>query len=50
VDSDLEGFLSDISNRLYQEDKTLIKFRNVYQKMADEKLLQKKREGFKDEE
>ncbi|MCK4922136.1 MAG: hypothetical protein KAS71_13885 [Bacteroidales bacterium] len=47
---DLEEFLSDVSNRLFQEDKTLIKFRNVYQRMADDKLLQKEREGFRDDE
>lgn len=48
-DSALEGFLSDISNRLYQEDNTLIKFRDVYQKMADKKLIENKREGYRDE-
>ena len=34
--------LSDISDRLLQEDKTLIKFRNVYQSLADEKLKENK--------
>jgi putative GTP pyrophosphokinase len=49
-DKNLENFLSDISDRLLQEDKTLIKFRNVYQNLADEKQKKKKREGFKDED
>jgi putative GTP pyrophosphokinase len=48
-DKTLENFLSDISDRLLQEDKTLIKFRNVYQTLADEKQKKKKREGFKDD-
>lgn len=48
-DSDLEGLLSDISDRLATEDKTLIKFRKVYQRLADEKLTNKTREGFRDE-
>lgn len=43
-----ESFLADISERLAIEDKTLIKFRNVYQNLADEKQKQGKREGFKD--
>jgi putative GTP pyrophosphokinase len=45
--ANLETFLSDISDRLLQEDKTLIKFRNVYQSLADQKLKTKQREGFK---
>jgi len=48
-DKNLENFLSDISDRLLQEDKTLIKFRDVYQSLADEKQKSGKREGFKDE-
>jgi putative GTP pyrophosphokinase len=47
-DVNLENFLSDISTRLFQEDKTLMKFRDVYQNLADEKLQQNIREGFKD--
>jgi putative GTP pyrophosphokinase len=46
---DYEVFLADIAERLSLEDKTLIKFRDVYQKMADKKLLDEKREGFRDE-
>ncbi len=48
VDTNYEEYLSAISNRLLREDKALMKFRNVYQKSADEKLMQNKREGFKD--
>jgi len=47
--NNLEDFLSDISDRLLNEDKTLIKFRNVYQSLADEKQKLGKREGFKDD-
>jgi putative GTP pyrophosphokinase len=47
---DYEAFLADISERLAIEDKTFIKFRDVYQRMADEKQAQGQREGFKDEE
>jgi len=43
-----ETLLADISDRLFLEDKTLIKFRNVYQQLADEKLKTGKREGFQD--
>jgi putative GTP pyrophosphokinase len=46
----LEEFLSDISDRLLQEDKTMLKFRNVYQKLADEKQKAGTREGFKDDD
>jgi putative GTP pyrophosphokinase len=42
----LEDLLSDISNRLANEDATLIKFRDYYQKLADEKLANNTREGF----
>lgn len=48
-DSKLEAFLSDISDRLLQEDRTLLKFRDVYQELADEKQRLGKREGFKDD-
>lgn len=47
--SDLETLLSDISDRLATEDKTLVKFRNAYQRLADDKLKSKTREGFRDE-
>lgn len=49
-DKNLEAFLSDISDRLLNEDRTLIKFRNVYQSLADEKQKLGKREGFKDDD
>ena len=49
-DSNLENFLSDISDRLLQEDKTLLKFRDVYQRLADEKQKTGQREGFKDDD
>jgi putative GTP pyrophosphokinase len=44
-----EGFLCDLADRLANEDRTLIKFRNAYQRMADEKLVTNKREGFRDD-
>lgn len=46
---DLETFLADVSDRLAQEDKTLLKFRNTYQRLTDEKTQEGKREGFRDE-
>lgn len=46
---DLETFLSDISDRLANEDKTLLKFRDVYQRLAEEKLANETREGFRDD-
>jgi len=46
--TDFESFLADLSERLAMEDKTFMKFRNVYQKLADEKETQKTREGFRD--
>ncbi len=45
----LETFLADVSDRLSQEDKTLMKFRDTYQKLTDEKTQQGNREGFRDE-
>lgn len=48
-DGDLESLLSDISDRLATEDKTLIKFRKAYQRLADEKTKNNLREGFRDE-
>jgi putative GTP pyrophosphokinase len=48
-DRDIESFLSDISERLGVEDKTLIKFRDVYQRMAEKKLANETREGFRDD-
>jgi len=48
-DKGYEAFLADISERLAVEDKTFMKFRDVYQKMADKKQTEGRREGFKDE-
>jgi putative GTP pyrophosphokinase len=45
---DLQAFLADVSDRLAQEDKTLLKFRNTYQRLTDEKTRDGKREGFRD--
>lgn len=47
--SDYESFLADLSERLAVEDKSFMKFRNVYQKMADAKQAERTREGFRDE-
>lgn len=47
--TDYEGFLCDVADRLATEDKTLIKFRNAYQRIADQKLAANKREGFRDD-
>lgn len=47
-DNSLEELLSDISERLATEDRTLIKFRKAYQRLADEKVENKTREGFKE--
>lgn len=47
--NDYEDLLADISHRLEVEDKTLIKFRKAYQKMADDKQKKGIREGFRDE-
>lgn len=46
---DYESFLADISERLATEDKTFMKFRDVYQQLADTKTKKGKREGFRDE-
>lgn len=48
-DESLESFLADVSERLSVEDKTLMKFRDVYQNLTDKKLAEGRREGFKDE-
>jgi putative GTP pyrophosphokinase len=47
--NDYEDLLADISHRLEVEDRTLIKFRKAYQKMADDKQKKGIREGFRDE-
>ncbi len=41
-----ESLLADISDRLINEGKTIVKFRKVYQELADEKLKDEEREGF----
>lgn len=43
---ELELFLAEVSTRLNQEDKTLMNFRNVYQRLTDEKTKSGTREGF----
>ena len=48
-DEKLEQFLADVSDRFALEDKTLIKFRDTYQAMAEEKLREGTREGLQDE-
>lgn len=45
-----ESLLADISERLCIEDKTFIKFRDAYQRLADEKEKAGRREGFRDED
>lgn len=47
-DDNLEGFLSDVSSRLANEDSTLVKFRDAYQQMAEQKLADETREGFRE--
>lgn len=44
-----EKVLSEISNRLANEDQSLLTLRDAYQSLADEKLQNKTREGFRDE-
>ncbi len=44
-----EDLLCDVAERLATEDRTLIKFRDAYLNLADEKLAQGRREGFRDE-
>ncbi|AIC19730.1 hypothetical protein EY04_12710 [Pseudomonas chlororaphis] len=44
-----EKILSEVSNRLASEDQSLLTLREAYQELADEKLRNKTREGFRDE-
>jgi putative GTP pyrophosphokinase len=44
-----EKVLSEISSRLANEDQSLLTLRDAYQSLADEKLQNKTREGFRDE-
>lgn len=44
-----EKILSEIANRLANEDQSLLTLRDAYQSLADEKLQNKTREGFRDE-
>ena len=43
-----EKILSEIANRLANEDQSLLTLRDAYQSLADEKLQNKTREGFRD--
>lgn len=45
-DTALELFLSEVAARLNQEDKTLMNFRDAYQRLTDEKTKSGVREGF----
>ena len=49
-DAHLEQFLADVSDRFALEDRTLMKFRDTYQKMADDKMREGIREGLRDED
>lgn len=44
-----EKILSEVSDRLANEDRSLLTLREAYQALADEKLRNKTREGFRDE-
>lgn len=46
---DYESFLADLSERLAVEDKSFMKFRNAFQKLADIKMVEKTRQGLHDE-
>ena len=46
VNPNLETFLADVSHRLSQEDRTLMNFRDTYQRLTDEKTKAGNREGF----
>jgi putative GTP pyrophosphokinase len=46
---DHEGFLASLAERLEVEDRSLLRMRDAYQRMADQKQKEGKREGFKDE-
>jgi putative GTP pyrophosphokinase len=48
-ESEYEGFLADIADRLAKEDSTFMKFRDAYQRLADRKQRDGIREGFKDD-
>jgi putative GTP pyrophosphokinase len=48
-DKSYESLLADIAERLSIEDRTLIKFRNAYQQLADDKLKSGQRQGFQDD-
>lgn len=49
-DESLEQFLADVSERLAVEDRTLMKFRDTYQDIADAKLQDGRREGLRDKD
>lgn len=44
-----EDLLCDVAERLNTEDRTLVKFRDAYLQLADEKLAEGTREGFRDD-
>jgi len=48
--ADHEEFLAAFAERLSVEDKTLLRMRDAYQRMADRKQAEGKREGLKDED
>ena len=47
---DHEEFLAAFAERLAVEDKTLLRMRGAYQRLADKKQAEGRREGFKDED
>lgn len=49
-DESLEQFLADVAERLAMEDRTLMKFRDAYQSIADAKLREGRREGLRDDD
>ena len=50
VDSELyENLLSEVAGRLASEDKSLLTLRDAYQKLADEKMRNRTREGIREE-
>jgi putative GTP pyrophosphokinase len=48
VNQTYESMMSEISARLASEDRSLLLLRDAYQKLAEEKLVNKAREGFRE--
>ena len=48
VNRTYERIMSEISARLASEDRSLLVLRNAYQELAEEKLVTKAREGFRE--